>query len=59
MVFEVDVLWLGCYSPSSLGIEVKGTLDIGVIVDLLFDKVADAIFIVLGPPVGMLVYVKI
>ena len=53
------MLWLGCYSPSSLGIEVKGTLDIGVIVDLLFDKVADAIFIVLGPPVGMLVYVKI
>ena len=53
------MLWLGCYSPSSLGIEVKGTLDKGVLVDILFYKEADAIFIVLGPPVGMLECVKI
>jgi len=58
-VLEVDVLWLGCYSPSSLGIEVKGTFDKGVLVDILFYKEADAILIVLGPPVGILVYVKI
>lgn len=59
VVLEVDVLWLGCYSPSSLGVEVKGALDKGPFVDLLFDYVADARLIVLGPPVGMLVYVKI
>lgn len=59
VVFEVDVFWLGCYSPSSVGIEVKGAFGKGAIVDLLFDKEADARFIVLGPPVGTLVYVKI